>query len=145
MSRAPSAPAPTPGPTFVDFVFLLAGAGLSLFLVRLPLLRVEPQQAIADPTLQNVFAVLPGLLRLPEGIIFAVAGVPGDAVGPRPHAGADRRRMAVAVRLARHRGAQRARLLGAVAGARRARPVPHAPALLAAAGLVPVAGAVDGA
>jgi hypothetical protein len=66
-SRAPTA-APASRPTLVDFLLVLTGCGLSLFLARLPLLR-EP--APRDLTLAAVVVpVLPALLRLPEGVIL---------------------------------------------------------------------------
>jgi hypothetical protein len=66
-SRAPTA-APASRPSLVDFLLLLTGCGLSLFLARLPLLR-EP--APRDLTLAAVVVpVLPTLLRLPEGVIL---------------------------------------------------------------------------
>src|SRR5690242_8412711 len=66
-SRVPTA-APASRPTLVDFLLLLTGCGLSLFLARLPLLR-EP--APRDFTLAAVVVpVLPALLRLPEGLVL---------------------------------------------------------------------------
>jgi hypothetical protein len=68
MTRVPPAAA-TSRPSVVDFFFLLGGCGLSLLLMRQPLLP-ELAPRFDAPLAQSVFPVLPDLVRLPEGIIL---------------------------------------------------------------------------
>jgi hypothetical protein len=68
MSRSATPSAPVLRPTVLDYLLLLAGAGLSLFLIELGPLPVEASSAIADPALKTAVGYLPHLLRLPEGI-----------------------------------------------------------------------------
>jgi hypothetical protein len=70
MSRADTAPPVVSRPTLFDFLVIVLGFALSLFLCRLEGLRV-----IAAPTPPSAVAaylvpILPQLLRLPEGVIL---------------------------------------------------------------------------
>ncbi len=57
-------------PTLVDYLLLLAGAGLSLYLMDLSPFTVEANDSIGNPGLRAAIPFLPRLLRLPEGIIL---------------------------------------------------------------------------
>ncbi len=74
MSRAISAAPvrPLSRPTLVDYLLLLVGAGLSLYLIDLNPLQLDPSDAVTNPTLRAGVAFLPRLLRLPEGIILVL-------------------------------------------------------------------------
>jgi hypothetical protein len=54
----------------IDYLLLLAGAGLSLYLIDLGPLSVEASGNITDPALKAGIEFLPRLLRLPEGVIL---------------------------------------------------------------------------
>jgi hypothetical protein len=69
MSRVPIPAAPS-RPTLVDYVFLLAGSSLSLYLLNLGPLLVQPNRDNLSPHLQAVLAFLPALMRVPEGILL---------------------------------------------------------------------------
>jgi hypothetical protein len=56
--------------TLVDYLLLLAGAGLSLYLMDLSPFAVEANENIGNPDLRAAIPFLPRLLRLPEGIIL---------------------------------------------------------------------------
>jgi len=57
-------------PTVLDYFFLLAGVGLSLFLMEFHPLKVEASDLITNDALRGAIAYLPQLLRLPEGVIL---------------------------------------------------------------------------
>jgi hypothetical protein len=57
-------------PTVSDYLLLLAGAGLSLYLMDLSPFAVEANDNIGNPSLRVAITFLPRLLRLPEGIIL---------------------------------------------------------------------------
>jgi hypothetical protein len=69
MSKPPFLPAAS-RPGLVDFLLLLAGAGLSLYLTQLGPLRAEASAEVADERLRALVAFLPGPLRLSEGIVL---------------------------------------------------------------------------
>jgi hypothetical protein len=69
MSRT-TFPAAVLRPTLVDYLLLLAGAGLSLFLMDLSPFTVEANDNIGNPGLRAAIPFLPRLLRLPEGVIL---------------------------------------------------------------------------
>jgi hypothetical protein len=56
-------------PSFFDNLFLLAGFGLSLYLMQLAPIRAEPD-GWRDRHVAAVIAFLPSLMRLPEGVIL---------------------------------------------------------------------------
>ncbi len=56
-------------PCFVDYLFLLAGVGLSLYLMQLAPIRAAPDES-GDRRFAAVIAFLPSLMRLPEGVIL---------------------------------------------------------------------------
>jgi probable H4MPT-linked C1 transfer pathway protein len=58
-------------PTLVDYLLLLSGCGVSLYLVRLGPLWVEPGEHVTSPVLSEVVAsFLPTVMRLPEGVLL---------------------------------------------------------------------------
>ena len=57
-------------PTLVDYLLLLAGVGLSLYLMDLSPFGVDATDNISDPGLRAAIPFLPRLLRLPEGVIL---------------------------------------------------------------------------
>lgn len=70
MSTAPDAARP-PRPTVVDFFFLTVGFAVSLLLLRIPLLRVDPSGGETLPEwLRTFLPLLPDLMRLPEGVLL---------------------------------------------------------------------------
>jgi hypothetical protein len=54
----------------LDYLLLLAGAGLSVYLMQLGSFTVEASDAIGQIQLRAFIAFLPSLLRLSEGIIL---------------------------------------------------------------------------
>jgi hypothetical protein len=72
MSRAPSKPPPLSvplRPTLVDYVFLLVGVSLSLYLMLLSPLTADPGED-STTTATLLVAFLPGPLRLTEGVVL---------------------------------------------------------------------------
>jgi hypothetical protein len=69
MSRASPAPAVPLRPLVVDYLFLLVGASLSLYLVQLGPWRAEANSGLS-PALHDLVAFLPAVIRLPEGILL---------------------------------------------------------------------------
>ncbi|HEY7309437.1 MAG TPA: hypothetical protein VH643_08780 [Gemmataceae bacterium] len=69
MSKAPIAVAPS-RPTLLDYVFLLAGGSLSLFLMSVSPLLVKPSHDNWPASLNEFIAFLPSAMRLPEGIVL---------------------------------------------------------------------------
>jgi hypothetical protein len=73
MSRAaaskPLVSSPPLRPTLVDYLFLLAGASLSLYLVQIGSLMAVPGDGAATAT-SALLAFLPGALRVSEGMIL---------------------------------------------------------------------------
>jgi hypothetical protein len=69
MSKAPIAVAPS-RPTLVDYVFLLAGCSLSLFLMSFSPLVVKPSHDSWPTIFKEFIATLPSAMRLPEGIVL---------------------------------------------------------------------------
>jgi hypothetical protein len=61
---------PASRPTLIDYLLLLAGAGLSLALIKLSPFSVEPSDAVTQRALRAAIPLLPRLLRLPEGVIL---------------------------------------------------------------------------
>jgi hypothetical protein len=56
-------------PSLFDHLLVLAGAALSLYLMRLAPIRAEPARTLG-PRLAEVFAFLPDMMRLSEGVIL---------------------------------------------------------------------------
>ena len=69
MSRAPTAAAPS-RPILTDYVFLLVGCSLSLYLLSFSPLRVKAAHANGPALLNEFIAFLPAAMRLPEGIVL---------------------------------------------------------------------------
>jgi hypothetical protein len=69
MSRAPIAAAPS-RPTLVDYVFLLVGCSLSLYLLSFSPLRVQATHENRPLFLDELITFLPAVMRLPEGIVL---------------------------------------------------------------------------
>jgi len=69
MSRASITVAPS-RPTLVDYIFLLVGGSLSLYLLSLSPLLVKPTGDNSSSTLHELIAFLPAAMRLPEGIVL---------------------------------------------------------------------------
>jgi hypothetical protein len=69
MSRASITVKPS-RPTLVDYIFLLIGCSLSLYLLSLSPLLVKPAGENATSALRSCLAFLPAAMRLPEGIIL---------------------------------------------------------------------------
>ncbi|HWG47585.1 MAG TPA: hypothetical protein VN688_32780 [Gemmataceae bacterium] len=69
MSRASIAVA-TSRPTLVDYIFLLVGGSLSLYLLSLSPLLVKPSSDNPSTALRAFVAFLPAAMRLPEGIVL---------------------------------------------------------------------------
>jgi hypothetical protein len=69
MSRSATS-GPVSRPTVLDYLLLLAGAGLSMYLIDLGPLKVDASDAVTDAALRAAVEFLPRLLRLPEGIIL---------------------------------------------------------------------------
>src|SRR5690349_20584952 len=71
MYRASTPLAPS-RPTVVDYVFLLLGCSLSLYLVLLHPMPVHHPQGGTEPPryLLDFILLLPAIMRLPEGIIL---------------------------------------------------------------------------
>jgi hypothetical protein len=57
-------------PYLLDYFLLLVGFGLSLYLIDLSPLAVQPADQITHPALRASVAFLPRLMRLPEGVIL---------------------------------------------------------------------------
>ncbi len=70
MSRAPTAPAAPSRPTVVDYVFLLGGCTLSMYLLALSPIHVKPHGDNPSPVLHEFVAYLPKTMRLPEGVLL---------------------------------------------------------------------------
>src|SRR4051794_26565145 len=70
MSRADKAPPVPPRPTLFDFVLVVAGFGLSLFLFQADSLRVTPAPGAPLAAVTYLVPILPQLVRLPEGVIL---------------------------------------------------------------------------
>jgi hypothetical protein len=68
-SQAPPLPRKLSRPGPFDHLLILAGAALSIHLMRLAPIVATPSQPL-DPRLGEFFAFLPTLMRLPEGIIL---------------------------------------------------------------------------
>ncbi len=69
MSRAPIVASPS-RPTLVDYVFLLLGCSLSLYLLSFSPLRVQAVRENESALLKEFIAFLPAAMRLPEGIVL---------------------------------------------------------------------------
>jgi hypothetical protein len=69
MSSRPHSTPPVSRPRFLDYLLLLGGVGLSLYLMQLAPIRAEPD-APRDRHVTAVIAFLPTLMRLPEGVIL---------------------------------------------------------------------------
>jgi hypothetical protein len=69
MSRAPIAAASS-RPTLVDYVFLLVGCSLSLYLLSFSPLSVQATYENRPAFLDELITFLPAAMRLPEGIIL---------------------------------------------------------------------------
>jgi probable H4MPT-linked C1 transfer pathway protein len=76
-------------PTLLDYLLLLLGCGVSLYLVRLGPLWVEPGEHVTGPVLAEIVATfLPTVMRLPEGVLllgpvfFVLQVVLGRRQGP---------------------------------------------------------------
>src|SRR5258707_10667494 len=63
-------PAPAARPTVADYLVLLAGAGLSLALIKLCPLTVEAADSISERAVRAAIPLLPRILRLPEGVVL---------------------------------------------------------------------------
>jgi hypothetical protein len=63
-------PGPAARPTVVDYLVLLAGAGLSFGLIKLSPFTVDATDNINQSILRYAVPYLPCLLRLPEGIVL---------------------------------------------------------------------------
>jgi hypothetical protein len=57
-------------PTLFDFLLVVAGFALSVFLFQLPSLRVTPAPGAPAAAATHLVPVLPQLVRLPEGVIL---------------------------------------------------------------------------
>jgi hypothetical protein len=57
-------------PTLVDYIFLLVGGSLSLYLLSLSPLLVKPATNASSSALHTFIAFLPAAMRLPEGIVL---------------------------------------------------------------------------
>lgn len=69
MSRIPIAAAPS-RPSVVDYLLLLAGGSLSLYLHSVSPLAVKPHREDWPAAVQELIAFLPAAMRLPEGIVL---------------------------------------------------------------------------
>jgi hypothetical protein len=69
MSRAPAVAVSPSRPTLLDYLFLLAGCSLSLYLIRLQPLAADPGDGVPGPW-RDLFLFLPDLMRVPEGILL---------------------------------------------------------------------------
>jgi hypothetical protein len=54
----------------VDYVFLLMGGALSLYLLHIGRLTAEPTPSRSSPALRELVEFLPEVMRLPEGILL---------------------------------------------------------------------------
>src|SRR5262245_61244400 len=70
MSRADKVPAVPSRPTLVDFLLIVSGFALSLFLARAEGLRVTPAPGAPAVVGNHLVPILPQLVRLPEGVIL---------------------------------------------------------------------------
>jgi hypothetical protein len=57
-------------PSFFDYLILLGGMGLSIYLMQLTPIRAEVEGKLPDPRLAPFIAFLPLLMRVPEGVIL---------------------------------------------------------------------------
>jgi hypothetical protein len=69
MSRADTAAAAS-RPTLFDYLLLVSGFALSLFLFRLEGLKVAPASGAPAAAATHLVPILPQLVRLPEGVIL---------------------------------------------------------------------------
>jgi hypothetical protein len=78
-AAAPTAPAPPaaptrpyapPRPTIFDYLFILFGFSLSLYLVRIDPLPAKAADWVQNPYRESFVPLLPDLMRLPEGAIL---------------------------------------------------------------------------
>jgi hypothetical protein len=67
---SPYLPSAPPRPYLLDYLLLLVGFSLSLYLMDLSPLAVEPADQVAQPALRAWVVFLPRLMRLPEGVIL---------------------------------------------------------------------------
>jgi hypothetical protein len=68
-----AAPAPAPRPSrphLVEYLLLLVGFSLSVYLAREGPLPVEARDFVADPRLRTLVSYLSDVMRLPEGVIL---------------------------------------------------------------------------
>lgn len=70
MSRADKAPSVPSRPTLFDFLLIVAGFGLSLFLFQADGLKVTPAPGAPAAAATHLVPILPQLVRLPEGVIL---------------------------------------------------------------------------
>jgi hypothetical protein len=70
MSRPDPSPAAVPRPTLFDFLLIVLGFGLSLFLMQADSLRVTPAPSAPPFAASYLVPLLPQLLRLTEGVIL---------------------------------------------------------------------------
>ena len=63
-------PGPVARPTVADYLVLLAGAGLSLGLIKLSPFTADAADSISQPILRHAVPYLTSLLRLPEGVVL---------------------------------------------------------------------------
>ena len=86
MSQTLPKPPPVPTrPYLLDYLLLLAGLSLSLFLIDFSPLTIEPSEHLPHPALRSAVAFLPRLLRVPEGVIllFPLFFLPQFVLGRR--------------------------------------------------------------
>jgi hypothetical protein len=62
-------------PALVDYVFVLGGCGLSLYLMDLKPLRVSPAEGVESAFARYFVEFLPRPLRLTEGVILSWVGI----------------------------------------------------------------------
>jgi hypothetical protein len=65
-----SRPAPGPQPTWLDYLLILCGCGLSLFLTQLSALRAVGGEELPSSLGPPLLTILPELLLLPVGIVL---------------------------------------------------------------------------
>src|SRR5438046_3019639 len=70
MSREPPDPPPPARPPLAASLLLLPGCGVSLLLVPFTPLGAEPGPGVPEGPLREVVSLLPGPMRLPEGVIL---------------------------------------------------------------------------
>jgi hypothetical protein len=84
--KASLSPPPTPTrPYLLDYVFLLSGCGLSLYLMDLHPWTVEAEDYVTPYALRSAIAFLPRLTRLADGVIllFPLFFLPQFVLGRR--------------------------------------------------------------